>query len=159
MLNRIYNPVSAIFQPISILKADKPVSLSQESNASLTFVCMMSATFLFLLVLNALAFLFYGINCMYSEKMTDEFNRFGLSTAQRKITGSLQVLGAIGLLAGYFYPYMGLAAALGLTVLMLLGFGIRLKIRDSFMESAPSFLFMILNGYIAFYFAGLVARI
>ncbi len=117
---------------------------------------VISIPIMVLILLIAMAFLFYGYNCLFSEKMTEEFNRFGLNTAQRKTTGVAQIIGALGLIGGCFYWPLGLAASAGLTLLMLLGFGVRLKIKDSFAESAPSFILMLINGYFAYYFGMLL---
>ncbi len=84
--------------------------------------------------------------------MTEEFKRFGLNTPQRKVTGILQVLGGLGLLLGIDYPLIGLIAAGGLSLLMLLGFVVRLKIRDSIRQTLPSFIFIVLNGYLFWQF-------
>ena len=84
--------------------------------------------------------------------MATEFIRFGLTKSQRQGTGVLQILGALGILAGTIYPSIGLVAATGLSVLMLLGFGVRLKIKDSFVQSFPSFLMLVLNLRAAFLF-------
>lgn len=81
-----------------------------------------------------------------------EFQRFQLSEVKRKITGVLQILGGIFLLLGFISPLAGLIAAGGLTIQMLLGFMVRLKIKDSIILSFPSFVFMILNAYIFVYF-------
>jgi hypothetical protein len=115
----------------------------------------LSTTVIYLIVLNAFAFIFYGYNCLFSERMSAEFNRFNLSVSQRKITGGFQILGAVGILAGLFYYPLGFIASIGLCLLMLLGFAVRLKIKDSFTESSPSFFLMLLNGYFAWSF-GLV---
>ena len=109
-----------------------------------------------LIAINAFAFLYYGYNCLFSERMSVEFNRFRLTVLKRKITGALQIIGALGLLAGLFYYPLGLVASLGLCLLMLLGFGLRLKIKDSFLETTPSFLLMVLNGYFTWYFGHLI---
>ena len=84
--------------------------------------------------------------------MKVEFKRFKLSEVQRKITGVLQILGGIFLLLGFVSPFIGLIAVGGLTIQMLLGFIVRLRIKDSFLLSLPSFVFMILNGYLFLYF-------
>ena len=100
------------------------------------------------LLVSTLAFLFYGINCLWSQKMKDEFVRFGLNK-QRVLTGSLQLLGAIGLAFGYFFwAPLAFFAALGLTLLMLAGFVVRIKIKDSVSASLPSLIFAIVNLYI-----------
>ena len=100
------------------------------------------------LLLSSSAFLFYGMNCLLSKKMKDEFVRFGLDK-QRNLTGVLQLLGAFGLIIGYVYnPLLVFIASLGLTLLMLLGFAVRLKIKDSLLESLPSLIFALINLYI-----------
>ncbi|MBZ9627604.1 DoxX family protein [Psychroflexus sp. CAK1W] len=101
----------------------------------------------------SISFFFYGLGCFYSPKMYEEFKRFGLSPIQRQLTGFFQVLGALGLVAGYYFiPLIGVFAAIGLTLLMSLGFGVRLKIKDNFVQSFPSLFFALLNLYVAFRF-------
>ena len=88
--------------------------------------------------------------------MIMEFKRYGLSNLQRQLTGYFQILGAIGLLLSFLILRLGLIPTIGLSVLMFFGFLVRLKIKDSFLQSAPSFVFMLLNGYLALRFAGLL---
>tara|TARA_R100000935_G_C2826307_1_gene162496 strand:+ start:1344 stop:1691 length:348 start_codon:yes stop_codon:yes gene_type:complete len=103
----------------------------------------------FLVIFSSLSFLFFGISCFFAEEMRSEFIRYGLSQ-HLKLIGALQILGAIGLGLGYlFFPYISLVAAVGLSILMLLGFGVRLRIKDSFIKSAPSIIYAIINAYIA----------
>lgn len=100
-----------------------------------------------------ISFFFYGLGCFYSPKMHQEFKRFELTPIQRKLTGFFQVLGAVGLVYGYyFFPVVGFFAAIGLTLLMILGFGVRIKIKDNFIQSFPSLFFAILNVFVAFRF-------
>ncbi len=76
--------------------------------------------------------------------------RYGLD-AFRKLVGGLQCLGALGLLVGlYMSPSLQLWSAVGLFILMLLGFMVRLKIRDPWHQALPSIAFALLNAYIAF---------
>ncbi len=104
----------------------------------------------------SISFLFYGLGCFYSPKMYEEFERFGLSPIQRKLTGLFQVVGALSLLGGYYFmPFIGFFAAIGLSLLMGLGFGVRLKIKDNFIQSFPSLFFALLNLFVAFRFYGL----
>lgn len=112
---------------------------------------------LIFILVNAFAFIYYGYNCLFSERMSEEFKRFKLSVVERKITGALQILGALGVLIGLFYYPLGMAASFGLSLLMLLGFAVRLNIKDGFAKSAPSFILMLLNGYFAWYFGELLA--
>lgn len=105
----------------------------------------------------SVSFFFYGLGCFYSPTMYKEFERFGLSKLQRKITGFFQVLGACGLSYGFYLnPIIGFSAALGLSLLMSLGFGVRLKIKDSFVQSFPSFFFALLNLFVAYQFYALL---
>jgi hypothetical protein len=84
--------------------------------------------------------------------MVVEFERYRLARF-RMLTGYLQILGAVGLLVGFlFSPIAGLVAALGLSVQMLLGFGVRLLIRDSLLQCIPSFGFMLINAGLVFGF-------
>ncbi|SDY51386.1 DoxX family protein [Hymenobacter psychrophilus] len=107
----------------------------------------MSTFTLLLIWLSSLSFLGYGIGYFVSPKLQEEFKRFGLAKFG-PLTGALEILGAVGLLLGLWVPLILLLASAGLTLLMLLGFGVRLKIKDGFWASLPSFLFMLLNAYI-----------
>jgi hypothetical protein len=101
--------------------------------------------FNFFCPLTIIAFLGYGLCCVFSTHMVVEFERYRLARF-RLITGYLQILGACGLLVGFLLiPAVGLLAALGLSVQMLLGFGVRLRLRDSFLQCLPSFGFMLIN--------------
>ena len=101
----------------------------------------------------SISFFFYGLGCFYSPTMFEEFKRFGLTPLQRKLTGLFQVAGALGLAGGfYFFPLIGFLAAIGLTILMGLGFGVRIKIKDDFLKSFPSLFFALLNLFVVFRF-------
>ncbi len=116
----------------------------------------MSITFQTILILNALFFLFYGIQSLISKMMIAEFKRFGLTDSQRIITAILQILGAMGLLLSYFFVHIGLLAAMGFTVMMLVAFMVRIKIKDSVVESIPSMLFMVINAWLTLSFYNLL---
>jgi len=79
-----------------------------------------------------------------------EFTRFGLSNLQRQITGVLQVIGSLGLLFFSYSLELAAISAAGLSLLMLLGFIVRVQIKDSIYESSPAFIFMVLNAIIAY---------
>ncbi|WP_397299680.1 DoxX family protein [Nonlabens ulvanivorans] len=97
-------------------------------------------------------FLFYGFSCLLSNRMALEFERFGIPQ-YRNLTGILQILGGSSIILGlYTISILGFMGALGLSLLMFLGFGVRLKIKDSFVLSAPAFLFGLLNAYLAYRF-------
>ncbi|KQC33561.1 hypothetical protein AAU57_09710 [Nonlabens sp. YIK11] len=103
-----------------------------------------------LIYFSGIAFLFFGVTCLVTPRMKMEFTRFGLSTLQRQITGVFQVAGAIGLLIYSYNLTIATVAAAGLSLLMFLGFIIRMRIKDSIYDSSPAFIFMVLNGIIAY---------
>ncbi len=104
-------------------------------------------------VLSVLSFIYYGLVCLFSKNMVKEFERFGLSEKQRLLTGIFQLLGGMGLLVGLQLTMIGLIASCGLALLMLMGFLTRLKIGDSFAQSLPSLIYMLLNVYLAIAYA------
>jgi uncharacterized membrane protein YphA (DoxX/SURF4 family) len=100
-----------------------------------------------LVLLSGFSFLYYGVTAITAKTMHEEFERYGLEKF-RALTGYLQVLGGIGLLVGLKVPLILIISAAGLSLLMLMGFAVRVKMRDGFLLSLPSFLFMLLNLYI-----------
>lgn len=107
----------------------------------------MSLINLILTWFSALSFLFYGLSYYTSSHMKDEFKRYGLEKFTL-LTSILQILGGIGLIVGLqIHPILVISAA-GLSILMLLGFGVRLRIKDGFWQSLPAFSYFIVNGYL-----------
>lgn len=97
--------------------------------------------------ISVLGFGMYGLLVLFADGMVEEFQRFGLSRF-RRLTGALEVLGALGLLAGYFIPQVTLVASGGLAVLMLLGTATRIRVRDSVLETLPAVVLMGVNAFI-----------
>ena len=79
--------------------------------------------------------------------MVEEFERFGLAR-YRRLTGSLELLGALGLAAGYLVPELTLVSGSGLATLMLLGTGVRIRVADPIPEILPAFVLMLVNAWI-----------
>ena len=46
-------------------------------------------------------------------------------------------------------PWIGQFSAVGLAAMMLCGVGVRIKIKDTIVQTIPAFTYMVLNGYIA----------
>lgn len=80
--------------------------------------------------------------------MAVEFVRYRLA-GQRWLVGALQIAAALGLVLGLREPWIGRAAATGLSLMMLLAVGVRIKIKDSFVQALPAFFFFALNAYLA----------
>ena len=99
--------------------------------------------------LSGLFFIYFGIGCLISDFIISEFIRYGLEKF-RVITGILQLLGAAGLLIGLYYDSrILLFSSIGLGVLMIFGFIVRININDNFFKCLPSFSFAVLNLFIA----------
>jgi len=103
--------------------------------------------FPFLNLFCALSFVGYGLSCLTTERMAREFERYGL-TKFRVTTGVLQLLGAAGLLIGFLVPLAGALASGGLATQMLLGFGVRLKIRDRFIQYLPALAYLVISAWL-----------
>ena len=95
----------------------------------------------------ALLFIIYGLLCLFSGGMMAEFERYGLSRF-RRLTGALEVLGGAGLIVGLFVPEVMLVASGGLALLMLLGLIARFRVRDSFLESLPASILLLMNVFL-----------
>ena len=102
-----------------------------------------------LIVISALSFIYYGLTFFINSKMKEEFDRYELAKF-RNLVGFLQLLGGFGLLVGLMWNLILIVSAAGLALLMLIGFGVRIKMKDGLLESLPSFIFMLINGYIFF---------
>jgi DoxX-like family len=103
--------------------------------------------------LSVVVFLLYGLACLFADGMKAEFERFGLSRL-RLLTGALEVLGALGLVAGQFLHQLVILSAGGLTLLMLLGVFTRVRLRDSLLQTLPAGLLMVMNAYITWHALG-----
>ena len=104
-----------------------------------------------LILLSAISFLGYGSACFLSASMSQEFNRYHLGP-QRKLVGGLQLCAAIGLLAGIVEPWMGRAASIGLTLMMVVAVGVRVRIKDSLLKTTPALFYLALNAYLCWAF-------
>ncbi len=110
-------------------------------------------TIVILTYFSAISFIFYGINCLAKSKMKSEFIRFGLQK-WRILTGTLQLLGGFGLVIGlYVSLWLTALSALGLSILMFMGVGVRTSIGDNMLSSFPALIFGLLNIYISFYYS------
>ena len=100
-------------------------------------------------IFSSLSFLFYGLLSFFSDKMKDEFKRWHISQF-RIIVGIAQLVGGIGLIIGFFIPVFMFLSSFGFSILMLLGFILRIMVKDGFLKSLPSLFYFLLNAYIFF---------
>lgn len=73
-----------------------------------------------------------------------EFERYRLSKF-RTLVGSLEVLGGLGLLVGYLWSPLMLFSAAGLALLMLLGVQVRIRVKDSILQTLPAAVLFLVN--------------
>jgi len=105
---------------------------------------------------SGLSFLFFGLTCLTTAYMKNEFIRYGYAR-ERPLTGVLQMIAGFGLIIGlYKSPLLAAAAAGGLSLMMTYGFYVRMKIKDTLLMSTPAFCYAVLNLYLAIHFASIV---
>ncbi|MCM0041656.1 MAG: DoxX family protein [Algoriphagus sp.] len=102
-----------------------------------------------LVLSSSFSFFAYGIAYFSSPKMKEEFIRFGLAKFGT-LTAVLEIFGALGLVIGLTFTPLLVFSAGGLSLLMLLGVAVRLRINDPLLVIVPAFSFFILNAYLFF---------
>ena len=107
----------------------------------------MNTLYIILILFSGVSFVVYGGLLFTSTGMQNEFKRFGLERFT-KLIGLLELLGGVGLLVGLKFHFVLLISSCGLAILMFLGFGVRLKMKDGLWLSFPSLFFMLINLYI-----------
>jgi uncharacterized membrane protein YphA (DoxX/SURF4 family) len=76
-----------------------------------------------------------------------EFERYGYAKYQKAI-GILEILGALGLLLGYFNNILLAISSLGLSLIMLGAIFVRIKIKDPFILHIPAIVLFLANVYL-----------
>lgn len=100
-----------------------------------------------LILVSALSFLGYGSACFLSTYIKREFDRYRLGS-QRALVGALQLSAALGLVAGLDQPWIGRAASGGLALMMLVAVGVRIRLKDTLLQTTPALLYLALNTYL-----------
>jgi hypothetical protein len=103
-----------------------------------------------IVLFSALSFLVYGTGCFTSLHLKKEFERYGFSK-QRRLIGFLQLCGALGLISGFWIPFIGRIGASGLALMMFVAVIVRIKIRDTFLQTTPAILYFFLNTYLVLF--------
>ena len=89
-------------------------------------------------LISSLSFFAYAYSYFNAPHMKNEFKRFGLEKIGLT-TVLLEITGALGLLIGLKFDFILLISSLGLALLMLIGFIVRMKLKDSIWVSLPAF--------------------
>jgi uncharacterized membrane protein YphA (DoxX/SURF4 family) len=100
-------------------------------------------------IISVVFFAFYGISCFSSDRMQLEFERYRVPQL-RRLTGVLQIAGAVGIVIGYWFRPLIVLSAGGLALMMIYAVITRLRIRDPLYAALPAFSFASLNAYIVF---------
>tara|TARA_S200000501_G_scaffold333294_1_gene336573 strand:+ start:1124 stop:1465 length:342 start_codon:yes stop_codon:yes gene_type:complete len=98
-------------------------------------------------ILSGVSFIFFGFACFFSNVFINEFYRYGLSE-YRQIVGFFELLGGIGCIIGIFDKRILMLSTIGLSVMMILGVTVRIKINDTFIQTLPALLYLIVNAII-----------
>ena len=93
---------------------------------------------------SGISFILFGLACFYTNFFINEFYRYGLSE-YRTTVGFFQLLGGIGSILGVFDKRILTISSLGLSLMMLLGVGVRLKINDTFIQTLPALTYLMIN--------------
>ena len=111
----------------------------------------MNYIFITCVLLSSFSFLGYSVSYFVSPHMKNEFKRLNVEKSGFLVI-ILEILGALGLLVGFYYKPILLLSSGGLSLLMFLGLLIRIKTKDGLLISLPATFYMLLNVYI-FYLA------
>jgi intracellular septation protein A len=98
-------------------------------------------------VVSIIAFLAFGIACLTSPRFIKEFERYRLPNF-RRLTGVLEIAGALGLSVGFFYEPLRTLSAACLALLMVCGIIARARIKDTFLDMLPALILLIVNLFI-----------
>lgn len=98
----------------------------------------MHVTAIVLSVLLAAAFLAIGApKALALESAVQRSKEVGLSMGIMRLTGTLEVAAAAGLVVGIWFPWLGIAAASGLVLLMLSALVFHVRRHDPAKNMAP----------------------
>ena len=103
----------------------------------------------FLSWISALSFLYYGINSLLSKKMVAEYKRWGFASKRYLIAYS-QIFASIGLILGFYDNLLTIIFSFLLFLMMIGAMITRIRVKDSFFKTLPSFFYATTN-FIIFY--------
>ena len=110
---------------------------------------MRNYIYIITIILSSLSFIGYSLAYFIAPKLRTEFKELKIDKLS-KLVVFLELLGAFGLLIGFFFTPILIVSSLGLSVLMLLGVLIRLRHKQHFKLTLQALFFMLLNGFIFF---------
>ena len=95
------------------------------------------------------SFLFYALHALFSQKMKDEFSRWGVQK-YRILISCIQLSSGFSLLLSFFYPFLVIYCSSIFFIMMLGAIFVRIRIKDSFLDTLPALLYFFLNAIILY---------
>ena len=95
-------------------------------------------------IFTAVSFIIYGYSSFISRRMKSEYARWGYNN-QRKIVGSLQLLGGIGLILGLQINVLLITTSFCFIMMMTMAIFIRVKIKDNITDVLPAITYLFLS--------------
>lgn len=83
-----------------------------------------------LALISGLSFLHYGFEVLFRPRLQEEFSRYGMPGV-RSFVGVIEIAGGVAVLLGLVFAPLGALAAAGLTLLMVLGLIVRVRLHDA----------------------------
>ncbi len=105
--------------------------------------------FNFLILFSSVSFFFYGLSSFFNSFMIDEFIRYRIPQF-RKLTGWFQLLGSLGIIIGFWVDNLQALSTICLSLMMLFGVAVRIKIKDNLIKILPAVFYCLLNAYLSF---------
>ena len=103
----------------------------------------------FLILFSSVSFFFYGLSSFFNSFMIDEFIRYRIPQF-RKLTGWFQLLGSLGIIIGFWVDNLQALSTICLSLMMLFGVAVRIKIKDNLIKILPAVFYCLLNAYLSF---------
>ena len=103
----------------------------------------------FIILFISLSFIFYALSALFSKKMKDEFTRWGFQKF-RILLSCVQLLSGFFLLLSFFYPFLVIYCSSIFLIMMLGAIFVRIRIKDSFIDTLPALFYFFLNAVIIY---------
>lgn len=84
-----------------------------------------------------------------AKQMVQEFQRYGYSQGFRIFTGLIEVIGAVGMIAGIWYPQIAALAAILFALTMIGGLFTHIRLKDPGKNMGAPFILLILSIIVA----------
>lgn len=104
-----------------------------------------------LALISGISFLYYGSRILFRIRLREEFARYGMPNV-RTFVGVMELLGGAAVLLGLAVAPLGAFGAGGLTLLMVLGLILRIRIHDAPRLMVPAALLAGLNAVLVVLF-------